>query len=107
MVVGVMTVVGGCCSWGKRRLRLSRRRQRLGGVVVYLRWACDGPGESLVEGSRWWSGQRRRAARLDSELAQRDGGLDAALPSLNERLVASGLEPIERRALIVEEEPST
>ena len=49
----------------------------------------------------------RLSARLDSELAQLEGVLDAALPSLNERLVASGLEPIERRALIVEEEPST
>mgnify|MGYP001797112526 CR=1 FL=1 len=45
----------------------------------------------------------RLSAELDSELSQLDGVLDAALPSLNERLVAAGLDPIERRALTVEQ----
>ena len=47
------------------------------------------------------------SARLDSELSQLEGVLDSALPGLNERLQAAGLDAIERRPLVIEDKADT
>ena len=44
------------------------------------------------------------SARVDDELRKLRSVLDEELPRVNERLEAAGLAPIERRALVVEEE---
>ena len=44
------------------------------------------------------------SARLDDELSMLTSALDKELPRVNERLEAAGLAPIERRALVIEEQ---